>query len=39
MCFIIIKTNMNKIHMYNFMGDYIALFDGSIFKQINSKMR
>jgi hypothetical protein len=25
--------------MYNFMGDYIAVFDGNTLKQINEKMR
>lgn len=31
-------TSLNNIHVYNFMGDYVAGFKGSLLKDLNSKM-
>jgi len=38
MGYIIILTSLSNIHMYNLMGDYIAVFSRTTLKYMNQKM-
>jgi hypothetical protein len=39
MGYIIILTSLNCIHVYNFMGDHVACFDGHLLNIINKRMQ
>lgn len=39
MGYMIILTNLNCIHVFNLMGDFLLTFNGSTLKNINKKMQ